>query len=140
MLGEEGPVHPCCVRWMEDAGLADCPACRGSDGRFGRTAPAKPKSKPAKLTPLARRDDPESSQIGARAIEPVRGGRKELVLARLRQSGGDWVNGNDLIVPEVGGTEGLRRLRELVKDGWAIKKRPNPLSATAWQYRLDEIE
>lgn len=36
------------------------------------------------------------------------------------------------------GPEGLRRLRELVTDGWRIQKRPNPRSATAWQYRLEE--
>lgn len=86
--------------------------------------------------PIVRATDPWTSHVAADRIEPSRGTRKAAVLAVL-QAAGDWVDGSLLTLPNVGGSEGLRRLRELRDaDGWPIERRPHPESATAWQYRL----
>jgi hypothetical protein len=63
--------------------------------------------------------------------------RKEQVHARLKAQGG-WVDGSDLATEECGGSEGLRRLRELVEDdGLNVRKRRHPDPARdIWQYRL----
>jgi hypothetical protein len=64
-------------------------------------------------------------------------GRKQQVLDRLREGG--WVNGPELANERVGGSEGLRRLRELREDGYVIHERRHPDPARdIWQYRLDE--
>jgi len=59
------------------------------------------------------------------------------VLRRLREAGGGWVDGSELATAEVGGSEGLKRLRELRAEGWPIEERrhPDPRRAV-WQYRL----
>ena len=63
--------------------------------------------------------------------------RKEQVLERLRRAGGAWVDGSELATPEVGGSEGLRRLRELRADGHPILDRPHPdPDRDIRQYRL----
>jgi len=63
--------------------------------------------------------------------------RKEQVFARLEAANGDWVDGPDLANAEVGGSEGLKRLREIRLDGYPIemRKHPNP-ERDIWQYRL----
>lgn len=86
------------------------------------------------ISRVVRTTDPESAHIAAARIEPKRGTRKAAVLARLQQGG--WVDGVEIASVEIGGSEGLRRLRELGDDGWVIEKRPHPQSDTAWQYRL----
>ncbi|HUV09955.1 MAG TPA: hypothetical protein VMX12_03190 [Acidimicrobiia bacterium] len=86
---------------------------------------------------MARRDGPVSSKIAAVRVAPTVGSRQEEVLERLREAGGEWVDGSELSTAECGGSEGKRRLRELREDkGWDIETRPHPGSATAWQYRL----
>ena len=63
--------------------------------------------------------------------------RRAEVLARLRVGG--WVEGNDLATEECGGSEGLRRLRELRAEGHRIVKRHNPdPGATSYLYMLIE--
>jgi hypothetical protein len=64
--------------------------------------------------------------------------RKEQVLARLQAHIGEWVDGPDLANEEVGGSEGLKRLRELrMEDGYEIEKRQHPdPTRSVWQYRL----
>ena len=63
--------------------------------------------------------------------------RKEQVLARLRRNPGEWVDGTELANEEVGGSEGLRRLRELVAEGENIEMRSHPNPARdVKQYRL----
>lgn len=63
--------------------------------------------------------------------------RKEQVLERLRRAGGAWVDGSELATPEVGGSEGLRRLRELRAEGHAILDRQHPdPERDIRQYRL----
>lgn len=67
--------------------------------------------------------------------------RKELVLRALRASSGmrdsmGWVPGHYLTSPLIGGSEGLRRLRELRADGYRIEMRRGPL-ATRF-YRIVE--
>ena len=65
--------------------------------------------------------------------------RKEQVLERLKASIGQWVDGPELANETVGGSEGLKRLRELKAEGWLIQMRPHPIKARAvYQYRLAE--
>lgn len=48
-----------------------------------------------------------------------------------------WHDGHELTHPSVGGSEGLRRLRELRDLGAPIEKRKKPVrGSTTWQYRL----
>jgi hypothetical protein len=63
--------------------------------------------------------------------------RAQQVLRRLREAQGEWVDGTELANEVVGGSEGLKRLRELRGLGWDIEERrhPNPRRAI-WQYRL----
>lgn len=84
--------------------------------------------------------------------KPHRPTRKELVLAALTQAkthghinvGGrlvatadGWVD-HPLLLGTIGGTEGLRRLRELREDGHTIemRKHPDPARDGTNQYRL----
>ena len=67
--------------------------------------------------------------------------RKEQVLERLRDLTNEWVDGSTLSTEQVGGTEGLRRVRELIEDGWPIEKRRHPSRVRGiWQYRLTSDE
>ena len=50
-------------------------------------------------------------------------GRKREVLARLMAADGKWVGGPELANRRCGGSEGLRRLRELRELGYAIEKK-----------------
>ncbi len=91
-------------------------------------------------TPIGRNSDPWTSKLAAERIEPKRETRKAKVLALLRAANGDWVDGHDIASPGVGGSEGLRRLRELRADnGWPIERRPHPQHDTSWQYRLTGV-
>jgi len=62
------------------------------------------------------------------------------VLDVLLKNEGRWISGNTLCLPEIGGSEGLRRLRELRKMvkkwGWVIEKRRPLEERTTWEYRL----
>lgn len=62
--------------------------------------------------------------------------RKGQVLAHLIANRNVWIDGPDLSNEEVGGSEGLRRLRELIEEGRPIESRrhPNP-NRDIWQYR-----
>lgn len=63
--------------------------------------------------------------------------RKEQVLERLQLAQGGWVDGPLLATEMVGGSEGLRRLRELKEDGYQIERRKHPDPTKAiFQYRL----
>jgi hypothetical protein len=59
--------------------------------------------------------------------------RRANVLDRLKAQ--EWVSGPDLCHPDVGGSEGLRRLRELRAAGYAIEKRKR-MESDAYEYRL----
>lgn len=59
--------------------------------------------------------------------------RKQRVYNALKSR--RWTPGFELTTPEVGGTEGLRRLRELRADGYEIKSR-RMAGSTAFEYRL----
>lgn len=59
--------------------------------------------------------------------------RKEAVFNMLRSR--RWTPGYELTQPNVGGTEGLRRLRELRSEGFEIKSRPM-VGSNAYEYRL----
>jgi hypothetical protein len=68
--------------------------------------------------------------------------RKDQVLAVLRERMDDpftngWVDGTDLANEQVGGSEGLKRLRELRQEGYLIQERAHPdRSRAIHQYRL----
>ena len=104
-------------------------------------APVRPPDGPRPGTdsrpPVVGNGDPWTSHVAAELIEPTRGTRKHAVLTLLREAQGGWVNGSEIATQEVGGSEGLRRLRELREaDGWVIERRPAPGMSTSWQYRL----
>lgn len=69
--------------------------------------------------------------------------RKEQVLKYLERHVDEWIDGPDLANAEVGGSEGLKRVRELRADGHRIVTRPHPdRSRDIFQYKLvprDEI-
>lgn len=63
--------------------------------------------------------------------------RREQVLNRLSEAGGGWVDGPDLANAQIGGSEGLKRVRELRMDGYDIEMRKHPDPGRAiWQYRM----
>jgi hypothetical protein len=63
--------------------------------------------------------------------------RKELVLDVLRAAEGGWVNTTEIANAQVGGSEGMRRLRELRADGYTIERRGHPdPKVSQYQYRL----
>jgi hypothetical protein len=82
--------------------------------------------------------DPWPSELVAGdRTEPRPGSRRAKVLARLLDTPGVWVLGHELAAPEVGGSEGLRRVRELREGGWPIERRPASRGlSTSWEYRL----
>jgi biotin operon repressor len=61
--------------------------------------------------------------------------RRAHVLEKLVRAEGAWVPGPDLAGPESGGSEGLRRVRELRTKGWKIETR-RMKGRDAWEYRL----
>lgn len=63
--------------------------------------------------------------------------RRQQVLLRLQAAQGLWVNGPELATEEIGGSEGLRRVRELAEEGYKIETRRHPDPARdIWQYRI----
>lgn len=61
--------------------------------------------------------------------------RRGRVLACLSRHKNEHVPGPLLCRPDIGGSEGLRRLRELRKEGHVIKKRPSP-TGDGYEYML----
>lgn len=63
--------------------------------------------------------------------------RKDQILRYLTENSDEWVDGTELSNEKVGGSEGLRRLRDLRSEGHIIQQRkhPNP-DRDVWQYRL----
>jgi hypothetical protein len=61
--------------------------------------------------------------------------RSQLVLAYLGDRMGTWVYGPELANASVGGSEGLRRVRELTDAGWPIERRKRA-GRQGWEYRL----
>lgn len=64
--------------------------------------------------------------------------RRELVHQYLVNAPeGKWINGHVLCRPSIGGSEGLRRLRELREQGVDIELRSHPTKGRSTvQYRL----
>ena len=73
-----------------------------------------------------RQKPPQNAMAG----HPTRGGR---VLAILLD--GQWHPTTEFLGPRIGGSEGMRRLRELRRKGFAIEARRRKDSAQ-WEYRL----
>lgn len=65
--------------------------------------------------------------------------RKQQVLEYLMARKGEWVDGPEIATEEVGGSEGLKRLRELRAEGYVIfnRKHPDP-ARDIWQYQYVE--
>jgi hypothetical protein len=64
--------------------------------------------------------------------------RQQQILTRLRAAQGAWVDGSELATEVTGGSEGLRRLRELGVDHTIDRRRHPDPSRAIWQYRLVE--
>lgn len=63
--------------------------------------------------------------------------RRQQILQTLIEARGEWLDGPVLATERVGGSEGLRRLRELVAEGYQIEKRHHPnADRDIWQYRI----
>lgn len=67
--------------------------------------------------------------------EPDHNSRRGQVLVYLRDRAPGWIPGFEIATQEVGGSEGLRRLRELRQEGWLIEERPM-VNSNVWEYRL----
>lgn len=61
--------------------------------------------------------------------------RRENVLQALLRHPRAWIPGPDLAAAHVGGSEALRRLRELRAQGWRIEGR-RMVNRDAWEYRI----
>jgi hypothetical protein len=65
--------------------------------------------------------------------------RKQQILTYLTLRKDEWVDGPEIANERIGGSEGLRRLRELRADGYIIQQRRHPEPERAvWQYRLTD--
>jgi hypothetical protein len=62
--------------------------------------------------------------------------RKEQVLSYLQAHKDEWVDGPELANERVGGSEGLKRRRELQSEGhsFEVRKHPDP-NRDIWQYK-----
>jgi len=60
---------------------------------------------------------------------------KEKVYDLLRKNTNKWVPGYKIASPAIGGSEGLRRLRDLRQDGLVIEKRKMD-NRSSYEYRL----
>lgn len=81
-------------------------------------------------------DDPQGSHDGAAAIAATRMTKKVRVLTYLRENSHRWVKGHELTAVDVGGTEGLRRLRELRADGYEIAQTRAHEDGSTFVYRI----
>ncbi|ADG06634.1 hypothetical protein [Kyrpidia tusciae] len=72
--------------------------------------------------------------------------RREAVWRFLTEHMGEWLDAHVIASPSVGGSEGLRRLRELrasLPPGFRIEKRRKRTEdgwAFTWQYRLVRVD
>jgi hypothetical protein len=123
----DGRVISLAEWWINIAGRR-CEQCRKEPPPV-----TQPKAKA-----MARRDGPRSSQVAAALAAPKAGTRKAKVLAVLQSAAGQWVPGEQLANPQVGGSEGLKRLRELRADGWLIEEKPPPGGDGMWWYRMGD--
>ena len=63
--------------------------------------------------------------------------RKDLVLKLLMENLNTWIEGPSIASPEVGGSEGLKRVRELRDEGHHIETKKHPdKNRDIWLYRL----
>ena len=130
--------------WHRVFGL-DCKEWRNEEYSLPPMAPRGAQRQTELMVDIARRATPvrhaphPNSLRGYERIEPKRGTKAASVLSVLRQARGGWVPGHVLCTPEVGGSEGLRRLRELRDQGWPIDSREPPSGEGTDEYRLIEI-
>jgi len=82
-----------------------------------------------------RNDDPRNSHDAIASYEPVRGTKRERVLAFLQEHEGEWVDAVDLTAPEIGGFQATRRCRELRAAGEPVVTRAKPGAPNTWQWR-----
>lgn len=107
-------------------------------------APLSHQSQTQMMVDIARRADPvrhaphPNSVRAFERSEPRHGTREAEVLACLRRAKGAWVPGHMLCTAEVGGSEGLRRIRSLREKGWPIENQEPPNGEGTDEYRLIE--
>jgi hypothetical protein len=74
------------------------------------------------------------SELVVKALRAARRGKFTIDGKTVKTTGG-WVPGYLLCHPSVGGSEGLRRLRELRSNGLTVEMKKIPQSS-AYQYRI----
>lgn len=137
--------HPWHVAMRYTEGRSQPEQVRWADEGYRSPQDAREQSRQAKVT-IDIGADQVRAQIAAqdRAHPPVlkAGQRKRTRLGQvanlLATNVGQWVDGHRLETVEIGGSSGLRRVRELRDDyGWHIIQRPVPGSTD--QYQLVEL-
>lgn len=85
--------------------------------------------------PIVRRIDRRNAHQAAAQIQPARESCRERVLNLLLEEA-DWVPGE--IICEVGGSEGLRRLREwrAMSERYIVLAKPPPSGKGRWWYKV----
>jgi hypothetical protein len=84
---------------------------------------------------MATKVKPTRRELVHNALKAARRGKLTVNGQAVKTPAG-WVPGHLLTHPEIGGTEGLRRLRELRTDGLAIEMKAIGNGSAAYQYRL----
>lgn len=84
--------------------------------------------------------DPSSSRRRSREaldfVAPTLKTRRARVLDCLERGRDQWIPGEVLRSPAVGGSEALRRVRELTAAGHPIARKPIGGKRTSWMYKL----
>jgi hypothetical protein len=125
------------VRWPNEGFIAPVEDGAHEMVQVANQIPRSIPVEPPDPTTLARREDPWSSHLAAERIAPSVNTRMEEVLTRLLAAEGEWVDAPELAHEGCGGSEGLRRVRQLRADlHWPVERRPHPERRTAWQYRI----
>lgn len=120
-------------------GSVPCPACKKGITSWGETCQDCENGwlTPERQEMLKRREARRKAEGGMGPPGPssMLGDRQQRVLDVLAD--GRWHDGPELTHPAVGGSEGLRRLRELRAKGYHIRMRLKAKGKTTRQYRLE---
>ena len=95
-----------------------------------------PEAPEADPIPLPLPDPSSRSRKALARVAPTLKTRRERVLDCLQRGKDQWIPGEVLRSPAVGGSEALRRVRELTAAGWPIARQPAEGKRTTWVYKL----
>jgi hypothetical protein len=84
---------------------------------------------------MATKVKPTRRELVHNALKAARRGKLTINGEAVKTPAG-WVPGYLLTHPAIGGTEGLRRLRELRKDGLNVEMKAIGDGSSAYQYRV----